>query len=144
MSNHANKHLIFYSRKCPHSIKFLGSLRELPTVKSQCIFFEVESLSQIPQQLDQTPGVLPVGMKDILTGSKAAWWLQQIGNLVNKSQGDDGVPPRAPGHASEPHAHGEGLAPPSGDINAPVEPPKSIPQNLAGFNPLEMGSHSDT
>lgn len=122
----------------------MAALRDLPAVKSQCLFFEVESLTKIPAQLDQTPAVLPVGMKDILTGGKATWWLEQIGNLVKQNTGEDGVPPRAPGHASAPHQHGQGLAPPSGDINAPVEPPKTIPTNLIGFNPLEMGSQSDT
>lgn len=85
-------------------------------------------------------------MKDILTGGKATWWLQQMSNLVKQGNSKDGVPPRAPGHASEPHERGQGMAPapPAGNLNAPVEPPKTIPGDLMGFNPLEMGSASDT
>ena len=69
-------HLLFYSKSCIHSEKFISILKQFPTVDSLFKKHAVEDLQQLPDSLEQVPAVVVNG-EHLLEGSDAFNWLEK-------------------------------------------------------------------
>jgi len=80
-------HTLFYSRRCPHSKKFLEKLEKYPDIS---VLFEkhaLEDIQSIPQGMNEVPSMIENG-KQLIQGKMAFQWLKnKLSNNIDGAQG---------------------------------------------------------
>lgn len=80
-------HSLFFSRRCPHSKKFLEKLEQYPNVGVLFEKYALEELRSIPQGMNEVPSMIENG-KTLIQGKKAFQWLKnKLSNNLDGAQG---------------------------------------------------------
>lgn len=83
-----NKSILYVSKYCPHSMKFLSKFKEVPISNSFEIVFVESVLDNLDSDVDCVPYVYIPVLNEPLKGSDAFKWLNQItkGISINNEQ----------------------------------------------------------
>jgi len=80
-------HSLFYSKRCPHSKKFLQKLQQYPDIGVLFEKYALEELQSIPQGMSEVPSMIENGKK-LIQGKMAFKWLKnKLSSNIDGAQG---------------------------------------------------------